>query len=441
MIALAVAVAIAVGLCWAVSPVGTAAMLGLSAACAVMTASLPDHERARVRGILAVAVVLRMALIAGVFLMTPADRQAFAIVPDSRYLIDRSIWLRNLWAGVPLGPHQYSEIFFPFGSAPFVTFLAALQMAVGPAPFGLSFVSAAACVTGALVAYLVVRRGFGTAPAQVGLVVLLFWPSLVAWSISVLKEPAQLLLTSIVCAGAVGVVWSRGRARVLVAGAVIASLALLASLRSGSMEIALAGLGVAAVLRVIVWRRWLLAVLIVMAVAGAWTARNRIAAEVRNSASRHVGHVKSAGVSYRLLDDRYYSDEGASVASMSFIDDVRFLAAAAIAFVAVPLPWQAGSAGTLALLPQQIAWYLICAAAVVGGGVGMRRAPWLTCVLMGSALAGLLIIAPNSGNVGTLMRHRDLIVPFVIWLAGLGAVGAAEAARGAGVPLADVRRS
>ena len=46
-----------------------------------------------------------------------------------------------------------------------------------------------------------VRRGFGVAPAQIGLVTLLFWPSLVAWSVSVLKEPAQLFLTSVVCAG------------------------------------------------------------------------------------------------------------------------------------------------------------------------------------------------------------------------------------------------
>jgi len=33
-----------------------------------------------------------------------------------------------------------------------------------------------------------------------------------------------------------------------------------------------------------------------------------------------------------------------------------------------------------------------------------------------------VIIALSSGNVGTLIRHRDMIVPFVIWLGALGAV-------------------
>jgi hypothetical protein len=73
----------------------------------------------------------------------------------------------------------------------------------------------------------------------------------------------------------------------------------------------------------------------------------------------------------------------------------------------------------------------------VGFAVGMRRAPWLACVLAGSALAGLLIIAPNSGNVGTLMRHRDLIVPFVLWLGGLGIIGIAGAAGDADAPVQD----
>lgn len=442
MSVLAAALAIGFGALWTVSPVGTAVILALAAACAFMTAGLPDAERLRVRRILAAAVALRLVVLAGVFFMTPADRQAHAIFPDSQYLIDRSIWLRNLWMHVPLGPHQYLEIFFPFGTASFATFLAALQVAVGPAPFGLSVLSAAAYVCGAVVVYLVVRRGFGPTPAQVGLVALLFWPSLVAWSISVLKEPAQLFLTSVVCAGAVSVAWSRSTSRsttrAMWVGAVAAALALLATLRAGGMEIAVAGLALAAVLRLIAWRRWVLVVLLMFAVAGAWRVRERIGAEVRTSASRHIGHVKSAGVSYRLLDERYYSDSGEAVSSMSFTDGVRFLVGSAIAFVVVPLPWQAGSRGTLALLPQQLAWYVMCAAAAAGFVVGMRRAPWLTCVLAGSALAGLLIIAPNSGNVGTLMRHRDLIVPFVLWLGGLGVVGVAEAARAAGAPVQDV---
>lgn len=30
--------------------------------------------------------------------------------------------------------------------------------------------------------------------------------------------------------------------------------------------------------------------------------------------------------------------------------------------------------------------------------------------------------ALNSGNIGTMVRHHDTIVPFVVWLSALGAV-------------------
>jgi hypothetical protein len=39
--------------------------------------------------------------------------------------------------------------------------------------------------------------------------------------------------------------------------------------------------------------------------------------------------------------------------------------------------------------------------------------------------AGLAVIAMNSGNVGTMVRHRDTVVPFVVWLSALGAVDGA----------------
>ena len=51
----------------------------------------------------------------------------------------------------------------------------------------------------------------------------------------------------------------------------------------------------------------------------------------------------------------------------------------------------------------------------------------------GGTLAGqasgnsLLITFSNSGNIGTLIRHRDIVLPFLAWLS---AAGAARIARG-----------
>jgi hypothetical protein len=99
----------------------------------------------------------------------------------------------------------------------------------------------------------------------------------------------------------------------------------------------------------------------------------------------------------------------------------RFAIRALIAFVIVPLPWQISSWSEIAFLPQQIAWYFIVALAAVGVVAGMRRDALVTCLLTSFAAVGGAAVALNSGNIGTMVRHRDTIVPFVIWLGALGA--------------------
>jgi hypothetical protein len=93
-------------------------------------------------------------------------------------------------------------------------------------------------------------------------------------------------------------------------------------------------------------------------------------------------------------------------------------------FVLVPLPSHIVSVISLAFVPQQLAWLVLLAFACWGAWIGFRRDALLTGMCIGHCLAAAAVIAPNSGNIGTLIRHRDIIVPLVVWLSGLGAVGA-----------------
>lgn len=139
----------------------------------------------------------------------------------------------------------------------------------------------------------------------------------------------------------------------------------------------------------------------------------------KQAARRHLGHVLTRGSSYRALDDEFYVNRPMN--TMTFDDATRFLARSAVAFVVEPLPWRGGSAVERLLLPQQLLWYGLVLFAVPGVVAGLRRDRLLTCLFLGTAVAGLVVIAPNSGNIGTLVRHRDMIVPFVVALGVLGA--------------------
>jgi hypothetical protein len=252
-------------------------------------------------------------------------------------------------------------------------------------------------------------------------VLLLFWPTLFAWSVSVLKESTQLFCASLLMAGAVRV-WREPvlRRRLAWAAAALAAIAMLTTLRSGAVQIAILGLGLAFAVRALTPHRRAAAALLLLALCGGWWVRERLLPIIKVAAGRHLGHVQSAGASYRVLDSRFYAGGAAALPSMTATEAARFLVNAAIAFIVVPLPSRAGSALAVALMPQQMAWYAVVLLLPLGFAAGWRRAPWLTSLLAGYAVAGLIVIAPNSGNVGTLVRHRDAVVPFALWIAGLG---------------------
>jgi hypothetical protein len=139
--------------------------------------------------------------------------------------------------------------------------------------------------------------------------------------------------------------------------------------------------------------------------------------------------VRTEGHSYKVLDSRMYSavDSDQTIGHMTPVEGLRFVVRAVTDFVTVPLPWQMESRQELIFLPQQLAWLLLVPLAIVGLLAGLRRDPLVTCLLFGVAGAGALATALNSGNVGTMIRHRDTVVPFVVWMSACGAVTLASA--------------
>jgi hypothetical protein len=137
----------------------------------------------------------------------------------------------------------------------------------------------------------------------------------------------------------------------------------------------------------------------------------------------HMGHVLTRGHSYKLIDQRFY-DSGTTTA-MRWDDAIRFVGRAAVSAVVFPAPWQAQSWSELAYLPEQLAWYLILLTAPFGVIAGLRRDALVTCLFLAYAAAAMAIVALNTGNFGTLIRHRAFALPFLIALSAVGMVALA----------------
>jgi len=171
-------------------------------------------------------------------------------------------------------------------------------------------------------------------------------------------------------------------------------------------------------------RRWMTALVLVPAavvvLAMAPAVQDRALATLRRAAFYHAGHVLTPGFSYQLLDSPYYA-ERLVLNSMPPEDAGRFVVKALWNYMVQPLPWKAESRALQAYLPEQFLWYVMALLIPFGALAGLRRDRLITSMLLCHAAAAMVLVALSSGNLGTLIRHRSLALPYLVWLSALGA--------------------
>jgi hypothetical protein len=429
---------VALGAVYALSPLTLWFVVVVAGLFAAAGHGLPADERRTIVRILSIAVALRLLAVAVLFLAT--DHQqivSFFWDGDGKYLKQRALWIRNFWIGAPVNPADVENAFNrAYGWTTYLYVIAYAQYLTGPAPYGIHLLNVAIFMATAILLYRIARQAYGSMAALLGLTILLFLPTPFMWSISALKESLYVLLE--VCAMLAAITITRTLFRrkplwVAIPAVVVLAAAVWANryVREGALVISILALA-AGFLASLITRRLSIAVLALVVLPfvayGAVktpSVRARVMTQLKASALQHVGHVHTEGNSYRLLDQRFYSTPSsvaATIDTMRWAEAARFTIRAVVAFVLVPLPWQIVSWREVLFLPQQIVWYFLVALGFFGFVAGLRRDAVVTCLLTGFAAAGGLAIALNSGNIGTMVRHRDTIVPFVVWLSALGAV-------------------
>ena len=419
---------VGIGLVYALSPLTVVFFAAMWGIFAWARKGLPHDERRWVTALLLVAVLARVLAVALLFLLTDHARVPFgSLFGDEEYFIKRSIWLSNVALGVPIHSADLIYAFDEYSATSYLYVLAFIQALVGPSPYGVHLLGITFYLTGAVVLYRTVRPAFGRTPAFAGLALLLFLPSLFAWSISALKEPLFFLLSAaIVALGAMLVKVRRWSRRLLAAAAAIAIAAAIESVRPAAAALAVAGvIGGLAASGIARRPRVLLAVvvatpIIVGAALSIPTVQGRAYGAVQQAARQHWGHIATPGYVYKLLDDRFYPDRS-QIDDLRFGESMRFLVRAMFAYVTVPAPWQVQSRSALAFLPEQMVWYMLIALAPIGVVFGMRRDTVVAGLLLAHAAVFVLSVAVISGNVGTLVRHRGLALPYLVWFSALAA--------------------
>lgn len=422
------AIGTALGIAYAASPLSVWFAVVTFALFRWACRGLAIEERRYVWAILTVSLTLKVYLITAMSLGSDPDiPSSFFWDGDGAYMKQRALMLSRIWSEVAVPSEDVFHVFdATYGWSAYLYVLALLQYLTGPAPYGVHLFNVIIFMAAAVALYRVARSAFGRAPALFGLALMLFLPTLIAWSVSALKESLFVFLFAASLWGAVTAARAtRLRERLVGLALVAASIAANGTVRPGASMMMLAGLGLGLAAGLLVRRPPVLLVVLFCVLFGGlglWqtpAVQGQVMSRLRTTAVLHMGTVRTEAPSYRILDQRMYSQPD-GIATMTPAEGVRYALRAAITFLVAPLPWQVHSRSGLVFLPQQLIWYCLLALAAVGFAAGIRRDPLVSCLLVGLSAACAAAIGLTNGNIGTMVRFRDWIVPLVVWLSALG---------------------
>jgi len=421
-------VGVAVGVCYLLSPLSVWFVVAMALVLHRAVDGTDGNERRWITAVLLVAIVARAAAVAGLFLVTDHRQVPFGhFFGDEEYFIRRSIWLRNVALGRSMHGADLIYAFDDYSQTSYLYVLAFVHVLAGPSPYGAHLLGVACYVAAAVVMFRLVRPALGRVAALGGLVLLLFLPSQFAWSVSALKDPLFFLLSATTAWLAVQVVrarWWLARGAAFVGIGVAAVV--LETVRAGGLPLTIGSVLIAWATAGMVARPRALIATAVIAPLVLGVALSRPAVQVRAyggvqaAARQHWGHVATPGYVYHLLDQRLY-DAKAGVDDLRIGETARFVVRALVSYVVVPLPSEVRSTAALAYLPEQLVWYMIVLLLPFGIVGALRRDVVIASVLFAYGLMAAVTVAMTGGNIGTLVRHRGLALPFFVWLSAVGA--------------------
>lgn len=276
------------------------------------------------------------------------------------------------------------------------------------------------CLLGALIGLLVyglARDGFNRPIARSAAVCVSFFPSLIFWSATNLKDILFIVLA----------LWMIRLFHKLQQPTSIAqklgmftclTLAWLAhiTLRSAVYSVLLLG---CLVISYLLTRRkiWIRSCVVVALLCVAFFARDSIEQALQDAIFRHAGHILTPGDSYRYLPEIFYRYRTGLITWGVF----GWVAKAVFLFLSVPFPWKVSNLLEVLVVPQQLMWYPCLPFAIYGIFVSLRWAYRYSLSLILISATWTIAAALTGGNIGTAFRTRDMVSPILLLFTCVGA--------------------
>ena len=283
--------------------------------------------------------------------------------------------------------------------------------------------------------YLIAKELFNKRVAQISYAFVMFFPSLVLWSLCNLKEPVQILLFSVWIYSLIMI--RRYPRRKAYFCLLLLSLSFIFATRSKTVMPILAGAVIGFFLSsTLKTKKMIILAVLVALTAGmlyCYTNNIDIILISRQKAVGLADYVMrlqarlywGQGHNYKIYPERFYEAMNLSgmhmkVFMVNYVLIAYFALKAIILFLVVPLPGMIISLNQAVFFPQLLLWYAIIAFSVIGFAITVYKNNKPSYFMSGFILALITPLSMVSCNVGTVVRHRDLFTPFFIIYASYG---------------------
>lgn len=285
----------------------------------------------------------------------------------------------------------------------------------GKSPVSVIFINCLASSLTVIFIYYITKQLYNEKAAKISAVMTAFWPSLFIWSTQNLKESLSIFLTAILIWG---VVQLKKKFRFyLVFLMILASIAL-KELRLVSFSIFYAVV-LPLSLILFLWKKNKVLFIFLIACAGL------IAGILVNDYLIKTYSYSPMAIIKYLHQMRTYRTYGntAFLSNLDIFNPVIFVVCMPVMVLVAwlaPFPWQIGSMSQISAVPEMVLYYSLLPAMFLGWRFISRYKIREGGVIIVYIFIMMLVIAFIEGNIGTLFRHRAMVLPFMFILIAIG---------------------
>ncbi len=348
------------------------------------------------------------------------------LLDDSGYYTLRGLFTAMYWQGAPLNQKTIEDIVTnTYGATGFTSVLALFFMIFGYSPIASRFINCFFGVAIAILIYLIAKEIFGQKTARISAVMTAFFPSLILWSITNLKEPSFIFGIYLMI---LGVIMLRSTKKISWVAIILFSLWFQDFIRRGynkemlfiNIFITLLYFATIFILHLIK-RRHILILGLVLLTCSTFLLPQQKMLRVKLAEARykifvqHAGAITTGGECYKLLAPQAYKGETINNAQL-----LQMFFWGWLHLIFEPFIWNIKSLHMLYVAPQVLFWYFLVVFGILGIAISLRY-KLKESVLLFLYLAGMgSVIAATGGNIGSIFRFRDVLSPIVIIYAAVG---------------------